>query len=183
VIIIGKRQPKLATLWMGAIISGMAVVIFQQVQIGLMAIELNTSVWMAFTHLFISLKPEGLCRDDGTEIFRSDECRLLYLTKAEGHSWLPITSWKPFGTTILCDTDIDVQRYAKCTGYSLQYISWSWDLYDGTSLEDRSFTVNDENKNISAAMVENVLLDLQKDKFLKSDMLSEVATRSIFSWL
>jgi hypothetical protein len=182
-IIMGKRQPKLAALWMGATISGMANVIFQQVRIGLMAIELNASAWTATTHSFISLKPEGLCENDDTEISRSDECRLLYLTEAEGHSRLPISPWKPFGTTMLCDTDIDVRRHAKCTGHSLQYISWSWDLYDGTVSEDQGFIVDERNKDTSAAAVEIVLLDLQKDRFLKSEMLSEVATRSIFSWL
>jgi hypothetical protein len=41
--IMGKRQPKLAALWMGATISGMATAIFQGVRIGLTAIELHAS--------------------------------------------------------------------------------------------------------------------------------------------
>jgi hypothetical protein len=170
-------------LWMGAVISGMADVIFQQVRIGLMAVELNASAWTATTHSFISLKPEGLCGKDGTEISRSDECQLLYLVEAEGHSRLPISPWKPFGTTTLCDTDIDVRRHARCTGHYLQYISWSWDLYDGTALDDPGFITDEGNRETSAATVEICSLDLPKDRFLKSEMLSEVATRSIFCWL
>jgi hypothetical protein len=50
-------------------------------------------------------------------------------------------------------------------------------------LEDQGFNLNKGNKDISAATVEVVMLDLQKDIFLKSEMLSEVATRSIFNWL
>ncbi|KAI9739914.1 MAG: hypothetical protein M1818_004970 [Claussenomyces sp. TS43310] len=179
----GRRQPKLAALWMGAIISGMANIIFQQARIGLMAIELHASAWTATTHSFISLKPEGLCGNDGTEISRSDECRLLYLAEAEGHSRLPNSPWKPFGTSVLCDTDIDVRLHAKCTGHYLHYISWSWDTYDRPALEDRGFTFDKGNKDTSAAAVESDSFHLQKDNFLKSEVLSEVATRSIFSWL
>ncbi len=50
-------------------------------------------------------------------------------------------------------------------------------------MEDQGFNLNKGNKDISAATVEVVMLDLQKDIFLKSEMLSEVATRSIFNWL
>ena len=180
-IVMGKRQPKLAALWMGAIISGMANTIFQQVRIGSMTIELHASAWTATTHSFINLKPEGLCGNDGTEISRTNECRLLYLAEAEGHSRLPISPWKPFGTTLLCDTDIDIRRHAKCTGHYLQYTSWSWDLHDGKALEDRGFTADEGDKNTITATP--VSLNLPKHIFLKSEMLSEVATRSIFGWL
>ena len=180
-IVMGRRQPKLAALWMGAIISGMANTIFQQVRIGSMTIELHASAWTATTHSFINLKPEGLCGNDGTEISRTDECRLLYLTEAEGHSRVPICPWKPFGTTLLCDTDIDIRRLAKCTGHYLQYTSWSWDLHDGIALEDRGFTADEGDKNTITATP--VSLNLLKHRFLKSEMLSEVARGSIFSWL
>lgn len=67
-IIMGKRQPKLAALWMGATISGMANVIFQGVRIGLTAIELHASAWTATAHSFISLKSEIPYGNDDTVI-------------------------------------------------------------------------------------------------------------------
>lgn len=182
-IIMGKRQPKLAALWMGAIISGMANPILQWARTGLTAIELHASAWTATTHSFISLKSQIPCGNEDTEISRSDECRLLYLAEAEGHSRLPICPWKPFGNTILCDTEIEVRQHKKCTGHHLQYISWTWDLHDGTGLEDPGFTVDKEYEDPSLTVIESGSADLQDGRFLKDEMLSENATRSIFGWL
>jgi hypothetical protein len=182
-IIMGKRQPKLAALCMGAAISGMADAIFQGVRIGLIAIELHVSAWTATTHSFISLKSEIPYGNDDTEISRSDECRLLYLAETDGHSRLPICPWRPFGRTKLRDSEIEVRQHAKCMGHHLRYISWSWNLHDGTVLEDLGFAIDEESKDTSVATIESGSLDLEDDIFLKDEVLSENATRSIFGWL
>jgi hypothetical protein len=182
-IIMGKRQPKLAALWVGATISGMASVIFQGVRIGLTAIELHASAWTATAHTFISLKSEIPYGNDDTVISRWDECRLLYFAEAEGHARLPVCPWRPFGATRLCDTEIEVRQHAKCAGHHLQYISWSWNLHNGCALEDLGFAVDEEHKDTSVATIESGSLDLENDRFLKDEVLSENATRSIFGWL
>jgi hypothetical protein len=83
----------------------------------------------------------------------------------------------------LCDTEIEVRQHAKCAGHHLQYISWFWNLYNGCALEDLGFAVDEEHKDICVATIESGSLDLEKDRFLKDEVLSENATRSIFSWL
>jgi hypothetical protein len=167
----------------GAAISRMASVIFQWVPIGLTAIELHAAAWAATAHSFISLESEIPYGNDDTVISRSNECRLLYFAEAEGHSQLPICPWRAFGATRLCDTEIEVRQHAKCAGQHLQYISWSWDLHDGSSLEDLGFAVDEEYKDISVATIESGSLDIEDDRFLKDEVLSENATRSVFGWL
>jgi hypothetical protein len=73
-IIIGKRQPKLAALWMGATISRITSVIFQGVRIRLTAIELHASTWTTTAYSFISLKSEILYGNDNIVISCSDKC-------------------------------------------------------------------------------------------------------------
>lgn len=60
-IIIGRRQSKLAALWMGAAVSGIAAAILQWARIGLTAIELHASAWTATANSFISLTSDDPC--------------------------------------------------------------------------------------------------------------------------
>ncbi|EKD21001.1 hypothetical protein MBM_00114 [Drepanopeziza brunnea f. sp. 'multigermtubi' MB_m1] len=89
----GRRQPKLAALWMRAAISGVADYFLRCVNLGLAAIEFDAAAWTGTTNSFISLVPDdrpGLEEEEDRELPRSDECRLLFLTDAEGHSRIPI---------------------------------------------------------------------------------------------
>jgi len=179
-IIMGRRQPKLAALWMGAAISGMADSILQWTKSGLTAIELYAAAWTATTHSFISSMSDAACRYEDRTISRSDECRLLFLTEAEGYTRIPICPWKPFGDTAVCDTEIEVRQHRHCRDHYLQYVSWSWNLHNGTQLEEPGFTVdNDWYKST----IEYHFADQLSEKGLKNEMLSENATRSIFGWL
>ena len=182
-IVMGKRQPKLAPLWLGAIISGMAQIILPYVRNGLLSVELHASAWTATAHSFISLRPSTSCAVNSQEIHRSDECRLLYLTESEGHSRVPICPWKPVGTTPLCDTEIEVRQHAKCSGHYLQYLGWCWELVGGTSSVDSGFNTGMEYKEIFRSAGDAIPSEVQEDRPLKSESLSESATRSIFGWL
>ena len=182
-IIMGRREPKLAALWMGAAISGMADPILQWSRTGLTAIELHAAVWTVTTHSFISLVPDDLYGHGGQGVPRSDECRLLFLTEAEGYTRIPICPWKPFGNTLLCDAEIEVRNHSKCTGHHLQYISWSWIVRNGTVLEDQGFPVDIQNNDSSANSVECDSTGHLDERVLNDEMLSENATGSIFGWL
>lgn len=116
-MIMGKRQTKLASLWLGAIISEMAQIILPYVRNGLLSVEFHASAWTSTTHSFVLARPPTPCAISNNEISRSDECRLLYLMESEGHSRVPVCPWKPFGTTLLCDTEIEVRQHAKCPGH------------------------------------------------------------------
>jgi hypothetical protein len=108
-----KRQPKLAALWLGAIISGMHMTIFQHVRLGLLAIELHASAWTATTHRFIGLRPRSPCVINSVEISRSDECRLLYLAEREdilGFQFHPGSHSAPHYYAILILMFVGTQR-------------------------------------------------------------------------
>jgi hypothetical protein len=78
-IIMSRRQPTLATLWLGAIILGIEKIILRPVRNGLFAVELYAAVWTGTCHSFINLRPHTSCVTGNKEINRPDESRLLYL--------------------------------------------------------------------------------------------------------
>jgi hypothetical protein len=184
-IIMSRRQPSLAALWLGAIVLGMEKTILQPVRIGLLAVELHAAAWTVTIHSFISLRPHAPCAIPNKEISRSDECRLLYLTGSESHQRAPACPWQPFGTTPLDLADIEVQQHATCKGHCLEYVGWRWDTDDGLSSEDRGF---DENAAVdrwgaTATKIDASSVTTRAKGSLKSELLSEASTRSIFVWL
>lgn len=184
-MIMSKRQPSLAALWLGAIIFGIEKTILQSVRIGLLAVELHAAAWTGTIHSFINLRPHTSRVTKNKEISRSDECRLLYLTGSKSHQRAPVCPWQPFGTTPLGFTDIEVQQHATCKRHCLQYVSWRWDTDNGLSSEDRGFDENAavDRWGVTATEIDAGSVTPQTKGFLQSDLLSEVATRSVFGWL
>ena len=77
-IIMSKRKPRLAALWLGAIILGMEKDILQSVPNGLFDVELHAAAWTGTIHSFINPRPHTAYATCHGEIKRSNECRLLY---------------------------------------------------------------------------------------------------------
>lgn len=181
--IMSKRQPNLAALWLGAIILGMEKTVLQPLRIGLVAVELHAAAWTGSIHSFISLRPNTPCVVE--KISRSDECRLLFLTGSERHQRVPVCPWQPFGTTPLDLTEIEVQQHATCEGHCLQYNNWCWDTDNGPSSEDRGFDENSGMDRWGATTTgdDAASVTTQTKGVLQTELLSETATRSIFSWL
>jgi hypothetical protein len=109
--VLALRQPRLATLWLGAILMGIAKTTLRDIRIGLTAINLHAAAWTGTLQSFVTLKP-GI--GNGKTIRREDECRLLFIAACDGHTRVPVYPWKPFGETRLCDTEIEVQWHAQC---------------------------------------------------------------------
>ncbi|KAH6668041.1 hypothetical protein B0J14DRAFT_548302 [Halenospora varia] len=167
--VLGRERPKIATLWTGALITGMAQSILQHCRNGLIAIEIHTAAWTNTTQTFMSTDPQPL--PDPDHIYRSDESRLLYLAGEELNSRLPICPWFPFGTTALCDTDICVRAHAHCVGgHYLRYAGWSWALKNGGSIKGARFC-------------KSTILELGQEPITVAESMSEMATRGIFGWL
>jgi hypothetical protein len=180
-----KRQPKLAGLWLGAILTGAVKRILQDLRNGMSSLELNAAAWTATTHSFITIRP-STPRGSLNEIPRADECRLLFLSGHEGYSRVPICPWKPFGTTPICDTEIEVQLHAHCKGHCMLYLYWSWDLEGEGTLDDAGFNNDADDADYAdrpQCTQTDIPLMAQNREPLKSEVLSELATRSIFGWL
>ncbi|KAJ5135140.1 uncharacterized protein N7515_004418 [Penicillium bovifimosum] len=119
--VLAYRQPRLASLWLGAIIVGLANSTIRNIRIGLTATELNAAAWTGTLQSFITMEPG--C-NDGQMIRREDECRLLFITACDGYTRIPIQPWKPFGETRLLDTELAVQQHAACRCHCLKYEAW-----------------------------------------------------------
>ncbi|TVY87979.1 hypothetical protein LAWI1_G007143 [Lachnellula willkommii] len=181
-MVLGRQQPKFAVLWTAAIITGMARSILQHCRNGFIAIEIHSAAWTNTTQTFMSLDPQPLPSCD--RIYRSDECRLLYLAGEELNSRIPICPWRPFGTTALSDTDICVRTHAHCTGgHNLRYASWSWALKNGGNVRDPGFCSDTTTQRVYTTVDDTIILDGYKETALVSETISEMATRSIFGWL
>ena len=181
--VMGRRQPKIAPMWLGAIILGIETQILQPIRAGMFAIDMLSAAWTSTSHSFIGPRRQIPSKIDGLRISRADECRLLYIAQPD-HSRVPVCPWKPFGDTDLQDADIEVREHACCTGkHCLQYHSWAWDLRDGKkSTPDRGFIPNDGFMDADEITVD-LLISPQCRDDPNSEELSEIATRSVFSWL
>lgn len=184
-IIMGRRQPALAALWFGAIMLGLETSVLQSVQIGLFPVEPNAAAWTGTIQSFINVLPPRIYSTLDKEIDRADECRLLYLIGSESYQRFPVSPWRPFGSTPLIYTELEVQRHATCKGHTLQYLSWGWDTNNGCSCEDYGL---DEKitpaYHWDAMSVKPDLTHLHNlEDRLRDHAISETATRSIFGWL
>jgi hypothetical protein len=64
-------------------------------------------------------------------VSRTHQCRLLYLARSGSHDRVPVCPWRPFGSTPLEHSDVDVLLHAQCTGHGLCYREFVWDRVDG----------------------------------------------------
>lgn len=124
-------------LWVGP-----ATTIFRHVRVGFLTTKIHGSAWTdtSTAHSYISLKLTPSV-DTEAEIPRSQR---------EAHYQLPVSPW-----TIRCHstlrTKIEVRRHERCRGRYLQYMSWSWDLIDGTSIENQGFMLSMQHQEINVA--------------------------------
>ncbi|GIK06733.1 hypothetical protein Aspvir_002383 [Aspergillus viridinutans] len=177
--LLGRRQPRLATLWLGAIIMGIVKSELQDVKNGLTALDLHAAAWTGTRQSFITSNPGA---SDGQMIRREDECRLLFIASSNEHARAPTTPWKPFGKSRLCETELEVQKHALCNCHCFRYKAWYWCLTNGEELQDLGLgqAMSDETQlNIENACGSPTI----QYCYSSSQSLSEGATRGIFEWL
>lgn len=180
--LLSNRKPRLGILWLGAILTGLDKTILRDTRVGMTALDLPASAWTKTAQTFLTSR---MGTTNGESVRRDDECRLSFITACEGHDRPPIWSWKPFGDTKLCDTDLAVKQHAQCAYvHCLEYECWEWILTDGSSIQDFKKDKNLLPDKITPFAPNIISPALQTYNFdLSSQLLSEVATRGIFSWL
>ncbi|KAE8156580.1 hypothetical protein BDV40DRAFT_293411 [Aspergillus tamarii] len=129
--IFARRLPKLAPLWLGAILAD-NVKALGLIMNRCVAVELHAAAWTDTIGSFITLT-SGL--SDGKVIRREDECPLLHIIGCGSYARLPVWPWKPFGETLLNDSELEAQKHAQCNCHCLEYQAWYWELADGKDLE------------------------------------------------
>jgi len=179
--VLALRRPDLASMWLGAIITGATANLFRHAMSGTPPIELHSGAWTASMHTFIGLKPCGPYIKHGDMIHRADEWRLLYITGGVDVSPNPpISPWQPFGCSFLGNTSAEVQEHARCFAHFLQYEHWQWTWLDGTSAQDTGYESEDRAEP-EARTFELHQPTGQAHSPISEDA-SERSTRAIFNW-
>ncbi|KAL6230445.1 hypothetical protein BDW75DRAFT_234375 [Aspergillus navahoensis] len=178
--ILTSRQPNLGSLWLGAMLAGIAKFTLRDIRTGLTAIDPTAGAWAGTDLSFITLNP-GLI--GGETIRREDESRLLFITSTDGYSRVPICPWKPFGETRLGDAETTVQQHSCCGCHCLTYMSWKWSLTNSDGIDDPGTGVIANGRNKTGDNNGERCIETPTDHELFSQSLSETATRGIFGWL
>lgn len=116
-------------------------------------------------------------------ISREDEARLLFITASDRYIQVPVHQWKPFGETLLLDTELAVQQHAACRCHSLKYKTWNWNLANGETLEDSGISPMEVDRKFLPQRHKENYYPIQNDTTQLSQVASEAATRGVFSWL
>lgn len=178
--LLGRRQPQLVMLWLGAVIIGMAKSELQDIKNGLTVVDLHVAAWTGTIQSFIIL---NLGASDGWTIRYEDKCRLLFLTSSNEYACAPTTPWKPFGESHLCDTRLEVQKHALCNCHYFRYNAWYWCLTNGEELQDpRLGKVTSDKKDLNMEKARGSPPTLRYC-YSSPESLSEGETCGIFEWL
>ncbi|KAF3484275.1 uncharacterized protein GIQ15_03599 [Arthroderma uncinatum] len=179
--IMTRRVPRLAFLWLGAIITCVHGDVLRDARFGLIPVELHAAMWTGTIQSFIQ-EPIPQPPAVGGSISRANECRLLYLMQKEYHTRWPTCQWTPFGDTALEDTDMSVRSYAKHIRWELIYVGWKWTTRDGKLVHqvcDKGLT-----PTFPESPQEPPHIPISYDALdLEEESASENATRNIFGWL
>ncbi|PLB54075.1 hypothetical protein P170DRAFT_397106 [Aspergillus steynii IBT 23096] len=136
-----KRRPNVASLWLGATITGLLPRILKVSQTFLPTSHLEAVAWTGSPQSFMdpsnhrSIKTRR--KGSAVMISRGDEFRLLYLTDtlSDVHGNPPICPYPPFGEVDLQQTSLQVRLHFSCN-HRLVYRSWEWQCRNGQSLSD-----------------------------------------------
>lgn len=131
-----KRRPTVASLWLGATITGLLPRILQVSQTFLPTIYLEAVAWIASPQSFMDpsnnrhIKPRQT--GDRVMISREDEFRLLYLTDTLSNVYgnPPLCPYPPFGEVDIRHTSLQVSLHFSCN-HTLVYRSWEWQCRNG----------------------------------------------------
>ncbi|PYI34111.1 hypothetical protein BP00DRAFT_82941 [Aspergillus indologenus CBS 114.80] len=126
-----RRRPKVASLCLGAAISGLLCHVARMSQSHILPVSLEANAWTGSPQSFMD--PENHRRvpiythNGRVMIPREDELRLLYLTDVESLTYgpPPLSPYLPFGVVTLDECALDVRLHASCC-HRLSYLSWSW---------------------------------------------------------
>jgi hypothetical protein len=176
--VLNQRASSVAPLWLGALLIGFEGSTMQTARLGTPVIELIAAAWVGVDISFITA--HHIQKKPPNAICRVDECRLMFFMNCLGYERPPICPWRPFGAIPFEEAELEVQVHSSC-GHLFKYCGWSWDLMPRSSSLDAGY------RQISPCKVAvDIMPRISKQTIItkiSSDIASETATRSIFSWL
>lgn len=180
--------PNIAFPWLGSFILGLYHKLLDQgLRFGQSPIDLHFAAWTGSVQSFIK-EPVATPLVGKKGISRADKCRLLFLSQSSDHNQPPICQRRPFGTTPVADTDIDVRKHESCQGYQLRYKGILWrcnGTRDESQLLDRE---TDGHESTSGCKDESIYdrgsIRISCERLdRRIEVISENVTRTMFSWL
>jgi len=187
--VLALHRPKLAPLWLGAILTGFTTFIIPFLR------SLNApyarpdpiaSVWTGSSQSFMDLQGSGPYAQDDDEMQRADRWRLLHDVANLPYKSTPLVGWQPFGRMPLASTELEVYAHARCERHKRHYSNWRWFLADGSIIEDCGFKNLNDSWNlfpISQCPLSEIN-DARTNQRVEIEdwQASEAATREIFAW-
>ncbi|KAK3310937.1 uncharacterized protein B0T15DRAFT_482102 [Chaetomium strumarium] len=181
------RVPQVASLWLGVTILGLQKELLQDVRYACIPIGIPSAVWSGTIQSFLQ-QPVSSPPVYRGRVSRADQCRLLFLSRTGLHDRAPVCQWRPFGTTPIDDTDVEVRLHARCKNHVLQYQGFSWDCAEG-SVEVCPITRGGTDMHTTTPLKPKPLTSPEQIPISyggldrERESASENATRQIFGWL
>lgn len=185
-----RRDPGLAHLWLGAFLTGAEARCIQNARAGWWKIDLSAAAWTR-THVSFIQGAAAKPPPAAVDISRADECRLLYLVHASNHASPPLSPFRPFGSTAVEDTGLDVRQHMYCPClHRLGYGGFTWDFEGGQKVKQ----VGDDDglepllrvktlQEYSHCLLGGIPVDYDGLDPDEDEETSETATRNMFEWL
>jgi hypothetical protein len=189
--VMALRRPKIASLWLGSIITGLTpsrIVSFLQ-HLGTQP-DFDAAAWTSSPQSFMDLSGSGPYVRD-SKITRADVWRLRHDCQDDYHAPSsyrnpPLTGWPPFGCVPHTSVDLEVWLHIRCKRHERLYSHWTLVMADGKTLEDPGFTTSDVPRrlpldDIKVACPRGFRLGEVGTPDI-SDDVSRQATERIFAW-
>ncbi len=187
------RRPRLSALWLGAVISGLAPTVLDFVRSGTPPLDPNAFAWTGCAQSFMDLAgsgPYSRTEASGEKLQKADAWRLLFLPTVVDddlhYESYPFAPWKPIGTTSVQNSVARIRIHMSCSRHHLDYQHWTWQLGDGSTLDDEglemkpvqtfSQEVSPPNERTASAKCPTVALSLHQEA-------SRKASWEIFQWV
>lgn len=112
----------------------------------------------------------------------------MYLSHEPDHAVSPLFPFAPFGCTAIEDTDLEVRRNARCSAaHGLEYSCFTWDCQGGKVEQGRDGTlaipIRAKARLLPSVIGNNSFHVVVYDSLDPEDEVSEMITRSVFTWL
>ena len=189
-IICSLRRPRISTLFLGAAASGLIPIILRRIRRGRPPLDANAYPWTGCPQSFMDIPGSGpyVHEVSGDKIRRADVWRLLYLPPVVEddlyYNSRPFTPWAPFGNSSVQNCVFRVITHLKCTRHHLEYHHWTWELADGSIIEDQGLDKLD-SRGFSEPSNPNIKL-IKPPEFPRlpvNQEASEDASLDIFRWV
>lgn len=190
----GMRRPRLSALWIGAALSGLVPRVIDLVRSGTPPLDPNGFSWTASPQSFMDLSGSGPYfhrhASGDNAIRRVDVWKLLYLPISEDdglyYKSLPFSPWYPVGETVEKNCALRVRAHKSCPRHRLVYTYWTWQLQDGSSLNDQGFWLGDPDDSQQSSLVrsqQNASFVYPTVPLSPSQDASREASLEIFRWV